>query len=201
LSPVPASGVPSGLEGMVRHPLRAALGVVAVVALALGLEACVRGEDDRNVPPSPRRSATQPPEAGRCGGQLGTEGRSAALSLTGSFPARVQATHPTFEGRVTVVNRSESRVEVLSASAPDVYLTRSRKIVATPLVRDLVGRQLVLAPGAVREFTAEGSLRGCSDGRPLPPGRYEINAVLVIVGTDGTGVREAVGGPWSLEIT
>jgi hypothetical protein len=99
------------------------------------------------------------------------------------------------------VNHSDSRVEVLSASAPDVYLTRSRKIVATPLVRDLVGRQLVLAPGAVREFTATGSLRSCSDGRPLPPGRYEIHAVLVIVGTDGTGVREAVGGPWSLEIT
>ena len=152
------------------------------------------------MPPFPRTSATEPPEAGRCGGELGNEGRSTALSLTGSFPARVRATEPTFEARVTVVNHSDSSVEVVSASAPDVYITRSHKIVATPLVRDLVGRQLVLAPGAVREFAAEGSLRGCSDGRPLPSGRYEIHAVLVIVGTDGTGVSEAVGGPWSLEI-
>jgi hypothetical protein len=58
---------------------------------------------------------------------------------------------------------------------------------------------LALAPGEARELSARGSLRRCTDGRPLPPGRYEIHAVLVIVATDG--ITEAVGGPWSLEIS
>jgi hypothetical protein len=185
LTPAPASGVLYSVEGMVRHPLRAVVGVVAALVLC-GLSGCGRGEDDRSVPR-------------RCGDEFAKAGRGPGLTLTGSFPARARATERTFEARVTVRNDADARIEVLSASAPDVYVTRSRKIVATPLVRDQLGLQLTLAPGEVREFTAAGGLRSCRDGRPLPPGRYEIHAVLVIVATNG--VVEAVGGPWSLEIS
>ena len=151
------------------------------------------------MPSSVPDGAAQPPQPRRCGDVFGEEGRGAGLTLTGSFPERVRATERTFEASVTVGNASDARVEVLAASAPDVYVTRSRKIVATPLVRDQLGRRLALAPGEAREFSAGGSLRRCTDGRPLPPGRYEIHAVLVIVAADG--IAEAVGGPWSLEIS
>ena len=185
MTPASASGVPYRVEGMVRHPLRAVVRVVAALVLC-GLSACARAEDDRSVPRG-------------CGDEFGKAGRGAAVTLTGSFPARARATERTFEASVSVRNDSDARVEALSASAPDVYVTRSGTIVATPLVRDQLGLHLTLAPGEVREFAAGGSLRGCSDGRPLPPGRYEIHAVLVIVATDD--IVEAVGGPWSLEIS
>jgi hypothetical protein len=119
----------------------------------------------------------------------------------GSFPARVRSTErPTFDGTVTVVNHSDRRVEGLGASRPDVYLLQAGRIVATPLPRDEVGVQLDLAPSAVRELTATGSLTSCSVARPLARGHYEIQAVLPIVGVDGTGIDPAVGGPWSLEV-
>jgi hypothetical protein len=102
---------------------------------------------------------------------------------------------PTFDGTVTVVNHSDRRVEGLAASRPDVYLLQSGRIVATPLPRDEVGLQFDLAPGAARDLGAAGSLTSCSAARPLAPGRYEIRAVLPIVGED-----PAVGGPWSLEV-
>jgi hypothetical protein len=164
--------MPRGVEGMVRHPLRAAFGVVG---------------DHRRVP-------------AKCGDDLPEE-RSGPLSLTGSFPARVRAfERTTFDGTVTVVNRSDRRVEGLAASRPDVYLLQSGRIVATPLPRDEVGLQVDLAPGAGRDLTATGSLTSCSAARPLAPGRYEIHAVLPIVGTDGTMSAPAVGGPWSLQV-
>lgn len=136
----------------------------------------------------------------KCGDEL-AEVRPGPLRLTGSFPARVRATErPTFDGTVTVVNHSDRRVEGLAASRPDVYLLQSGRIVATPLPRDEVGLQLDLAPGAVRDLTATGSLTSCNAARPLARGRYEIHAVLPIVGKDGTRIDPAVGGPWSFEV-
>jgi hypothetical protein len=117
------------------------------------------------------------------------------LTLIGSFPARVRSTERTFAGTVTVVNDSERRVEALAASRPDVHLVRSGKSVTRPLPRDELGLQLDLAPGATRDLAATGSLTSGSPARPLPPGRYEIHAVLPIVGE-----APAVGGPWRLEV-
>jgi hypothetical protein len=136
----------------------------------------------------------------KCGDELG-EARPGPLGLTASFPGRVRGMERrTFEGTVTVINHSDRRVEGLAASRPDVYVLESGRIVAMPLPRDEVGLQLDLAPGAVRDLTATGSLTNCSAARPLAPGRYEIHAVLPIVLRDGSSIDPAVGGPWSLEV-
>jgi hypothetical protein len=181
--------LPRGVEGLAS--LHAACGVVA--AVVLGLAACgAKGGDDP--------SAVRPPDPGRCGGTFREEPR-AGLTLAGSFPERVRATRDaTVEGTVTVTNHTDRRVEGLSASRPEVYVTRAGEIVATPLPRDEVGIVLDLAQGAARDFAAAGSLRSCSRGEPLPPGDYEVHAVLRVVEADGAQTVAAVGGPWRLEI-
>jgi hypothetical protein len=131
----------------------------------------------------------------QCGDELAGE-RPGPLTLAGSFPAAVRAAgRCTFDGTVTIVNRSDVRVEGLAASRPDVYVLQSGRIVAMPLPRDEVGLQLDLASGATRDLLASGSLTSCSAARPLAPGRYEIRAVLPVAGAD-----PAVGGPWPLEV-
>jgi hypothetical protein len=115
--------------------------------------------------------------------------RSSNMRLTGSFPARLEIGRSTFDGTVTVVNDGHRPVDALAASRPDIYVLQAGRIVATPLPRDEVGLQLHLAPGAVHKLAATGSL-------PLAPGRYEIFAVLPLVGE-----RPAIGGPFSLELT
>ena len=112
----------------------------------------------------------------------------ALLRLMGSFPARVEIGSSTFEGAVTVVNDGAEPVEALAASRPDVTVLDDGRVVISPLARDEVGIALRLAPGAGRELAAAG-------GVPPVPGRYEIRAVLPIVGED-----PAVGGPWTLEV-
>jgi hypothetical protein len=117
--------------------------------------------------------------------------------LTGSFPERVRAgEQAAFDGAVTVTNTSGRRVEGLCAIQPDVYVTQSGRTVVAPVPRDAVGVLLDLAPGASREFAGVGSLRR-PDGAALPPGRYEIHAVLRVV---GNGERSPAGGPWPLEV-
>ena len=136
------------------------------------------------------RHLSQDPHIGRGGDGLAVpSGRG--LTLTGSFPARVRAGEPTFTGTVTVTNTSAARFEGLSAVQPDVYLTASGRTVATPVPRDAVGLLLDLEPGASREFAATGSVRG------VPPGRYEIHAVLRVF---GNGEKSPAGGPWPLEV-
>ena len=116
------------------------------------------------------------------------------LALSGAFPERVRAgERSTFDGTVTITNTTERPIEGLSASRPDVYLTQGGTVVATPVPQDDLALVLELAPGAARELSATGSLRGSE--RPLPPGRYEIHAVLRLVGSE-----PAIGGPWPLEV-
>jgi hypothetical protein len=145
-------------------------------------------------------SAAERPAPGACGGPFREEGRP-GLTLAGSFPERVRARgRATFDGAVRIANHTDRRVHGLAASRPDVYVTRAGEIVATPLPRDEVGLVLDLPPGADRDFPAAGSLRSCSRGQRLPPGRYEVHAVLRIAEVDGTHTIAAVGGPWALEI-
>lgn len=116
--------------------------------------------------------------------------------MTGAFPARVRAgEESTVDGTVTVTNVTSRRIETLSASQPDVYLTREGATVTTPLPRDDVGLVLELEPGAARDFRASGSLRQTPDQRPLSRGRYELHAVLRF-GQAGS----VTGGPWALEV-
>ena len=108
------------------------------------------------------------------------------LTLIGSFPERVSGAM--FEGTVTLVNDGDERLKGLAASAPDVYVMQGGEIVAAAMPKDDVGVVVELLPGASREFPAKGSLRA------LPPGRYEVLAVLRIDG------NTAVGGPWPLQV-
>lgn len=110
------------------------------------------------------------------------------MRLTGTFPARVEIGRTTVEGTVTIVNDADHPVTALAASRPNIYILQAGRIVATPLPRDELGLSLDLAPGAAHELAAAGSL-------PRAPGRYEIYAVLPLVGE-----HPAVGGPWSLEL-
>jgi hypothetical protein len=114
-----------------------------------------------------------------------------ALSLAGSFPARLAQGVETVEGVVTVTNTSGLRFHGLSAIAPDVYLTQGGRTIAAPVPRDAVGVLLDLEPAESRELAARGSVRG------LAPGRYEIRAVLRVF---GQGECSPEGGPWPLEI-
>ena len=149
----------------------------------LALAAC--GEED-----APMEAVT----VGGCGGTLPEQDPHADLTLTGAFPERVRTERSTVEGTVTITNATSRRIDGLAASQPDVYVTQGGRIVAEPLPSDDVGLALELAPGAARDFSATGSLRGCSDQQPLPPGRYELHAVLRV------GEATAAGGPWPLEI-
>ena len=133
---------------------------------------------------------------GECGGTLPEQERDARLRVSGAFPERANATEqPMFAGTVTITNVTNRRIEGLSASQPDIYVTQHDRIVATPLPQDDVGLALELAPGAARDFRTQGSLRRCSDQQPLAPGRYELHAVLRF----GDGMA-AAGGPWSLDV-
>jgi hypothetical protein len=118
------------------------------------------------------------------------------LRLTGSFPERVSASRrSTFDGNVTLANPGDQRLEAVSASQPEVYVTQAGRFVATPVPQDALGLVVDLAAGEARDLSATGSLRRCSDGQPLPPGRYEVHAVLHFTTGDS-----AVGGPWPLVI-
>src|SRR5215210_1453501 len=118
------------------------------------------------------------------------------LTLTGRFPARARASEaPTFDGTVTVINATGERVEGLAAVQPDVFVMQSGRPLTAPVPRAPVGTLLDLAPGAAKEFTATGSLRR-PDEQPLPPGRYEIHAVLRVF---RDGDPSPAGGPWPLE--
>jgi hypothetical protein len=127
-----------------------------------------------------------------CGGTLPEHARDDRLTLTGSFPERVRGT--TLAGTVTLTNATDRRVDGLAASQAGVYVTQDGRIVAVPLPRDDVGVILELAPHQARDFPASVGLRSCRDQQPLPPGRYELHAVLPFEGAS------AAGGPWPLEI-
>jgi hypothetical protein len=121
----------------------------------------------------------------------------AVMTLTGSFPERADASaRSTFDGTVTITNTTARRIAALSASQPDVYVKQAGAVVAAPVPRDDVGLVLDLAPGEARSLIATGSLRRRDDpAAPLPPGRYEVHAVLRFA-----DMESAVGGPWELEI-
>jgi hypothetical protein len=140
--------------------------------------------------------AVDQPGVVECGGRFDDlPGPRAPLTVSGSFPARVDgaAGDGTFTG--TVIVTATQPVKGVTSPAADVYVARSGEVVATPLPKDLVGLALDLGPGASRELAATGSVRRCPQAEaPLPPGRFEVYAVVTVDGA------VAVGGPWPVDV-
>lgn len=144
-----------------------------------------------------------PSSLGRCGDSIAADvGRGGGLDLSAAFPARVaRGGEGLIRGTVTVTNRDDTRFTALSAAEADVYVTRSGRIVATPLDKDDRGLAVDLAPGANRIIPATGRLRQCADDASLEPGTYEVYAALSL--SEGTEGRPLVvaGGPWPIQVT
>ena len=165
----------------------------ALAVLLLAVTACGGGGGDTR--------PIEPTDPAGCEAMFRERASGPRVTLTGSFPERVGASRrSTFDGKVTIANPGEKRLEAVSASQPEVYVTQAGRIVATPVPQDALGLVVDLAPGAARDLSATGSLRRCADGQPLPPGRYEVHAVLRFTTGSGGEPGSAVGGPWRLVI-
>jgi hypothetical protein len=187
----------------------AAFGFVTVV-LVLGM-ACASGGGqtvgvavDSAVPEDNEMEWAALPECGdRIEALLGEVTSSAAV--TGEFPSRIDSSGDgTFAGTVTITSTGSRIVGVTSPEA-DVYIVRAGQIVSTPLPKDFIGQSVDLSPGASQTFTAKGTIRSCGAGdsgvgEPLPAGRYDVFAVVVVNRDDRPAVI-AAGGPWPLEVT
>jgi hypothetical protein len=124
-----------------------------------------------------------------------------ALVVRGEFPEALdRGGDGMFAGTVTVTNTGPRLTGVASPEA-DVYVTGDGEIVATALPKDSIGRPVDLDSGASMTFTARGAVRPCAagGGERLPPGRYEVFAVVVVNRDDGSAIT-ASGGPWPLDV-
>lgn len=167
-----------------------------LAAVALCTTACAGGQSVGAPPPSSAPDQPAKPEgrgttvSAGCGEVIAAGG---PLKVAGEFPAK--ATPDAFTGKVTVTAGPTEVVGVTSPEA-DVFLARDGWIVAVPLPKDLVGKQVRLGSEV---FDARGSARDCATDGALAAGRYEIYARVVVTAEDGTSV-EATGGPWPLEL-
>lgn len=122
-----------------------------------------------------------------------------ALTLTAGFPATASAADQMVTGTVEVTSR-RAITGVVSPRA-EAFLIRDGRVVTMPMPQDMSGVRWDLASGAVQRVPADAALVSCEPGgAPLPPGRYEVYARVVITPDDGPSIA-SVGGPWSLEVT
>ncbi len=120
------------------------------------------------------------------------------LRVVARFPESVQAGQPAVSGTVEVISREPMRG--VAAPAADVFLVRDDQVVAMPMPQDAMGVRWELAAGETRSVPAVASLASCeSHGEPVPPGRYELYARVVLTPDDGPA-RRAFGGPWRLDV-
>jgi hypothetical protein len=132
-------------------------------------------------------------------------GRAGPLAMTGEFPSQVAGSGDgMFVGRATVTSTGP-RVSGVTSPEADVFVVRAGEVVSTPLPKDLIGMLVDLGPGASKAFAARGTIRRCAArdsgvGELLPPGRYDVFAVVVVNRDDGSAVA-ATGGPWPVEVT
>lgn len=133
----------------------------------------------------------------RCGRPLDVPAPG-GLQLAGSFPESVPAGQPTVDGSVEVTSRDA--VRGVAARAADAFLVRDEEVVTMPVAQDAAGVRWELAAGETRTMSATASLVSCEpDGGPLPPGRYELYARVVVTPDDGEA-QTAIGGPWPLRL-
>jgi hypothetical protein len=118
--------------------------------------------------------------------------------LVARFPDSVQAGQQAVSGRIEVT--SPEAVRGVAAPAADVFLVRDGQVVAMPVPQDAIGVRWELAAGETRSVPAPASLVSCKpQGGPLPPGRYELYARMVLTPDDGAA-QQAFGGPWRLGV-
>ncbi len=120
------------------------------------------------------------------------------LTLVARFPATARAADRMVTGTVEVTSRAAVRGVV--APRAQAFLVRDGRVVSTPVAQDLSGVQWDLASGSVERLPADAALVSCEDGgAPLPPGRYEVYARVVVMPGDGPGLA-SVAGPWPIEV-
>lgn len=120
------------------------------------------------------------------------------LRLAGRFPESVPAGRQTVDGSVEVTSREA--VRGVAARAADAFLVRDDQVVTMPMAQDAAGVRWELAAGETRRMPATASLVSCEpDVGPLPPGRYELYARVVLTQDDGKA-QTAIGGPWLLRL-
>jgi hypothetical protein len=187
---VEAAAVAAGWEGARRvGPLLA--------ALALGLAGCGGGADDRSTGGEESRVKSETGGV-RCGRPIDLP-PPGGLRLVGRFPASVPAGQPTVGGIVEVTSREA--VRGVAAPAADAFLVRDDQVVTTPMAQDAIGVRWQLAAGETRTMPAMASLVSCEpDGGPLPPGRYELYARVVLTADDDGPAQTGFGGPWPLRL-
>lgn len=136
----------------------------------------------------------------RCGDSTtALPGTAGGLVLDGAFPAVVEdVERGIFAGTVTLRSSGAELSGVTSPEA-DVVVARAGQVVVEPLVKDAVGRPVQLSPGDVVELGASGGLASCTGSGMLPPGPYEVHAVVVITRDDGPDLVVS-GGPWPLRV-
>jgi hypothetical protein len=162
--------------------------LIRVAALMLAVAGCGEAEESPVTP--------EPGEV-RCGRPIDLPGPG-ELRLAGRFPESVPAGQPAVDGVVDVTSRNA--VRGVAAAAADVFLVRDGRVVTTPMAQDAVGVRWELAAGEMRTMPAMASLVSCEpDGEPLPPGRYELYARVVLTPDEGPP-RTAFGGPWRLRL-
>jgi len=121
-----------------------------------------------------------------------------SLTLDGEFPTSASRSAGTVEGTVTVTNTG-APVRGDTSPLADVYVARDGRIVANPAPKDLIAQPFDLTTGAETRFPATADLHACDGGRPLPPGTYELYAVVSVV--QGSTTVRATGGPFRLDLT
>lgn len=144
------------------------------------------------------------PRGPRCGEAFAGAARvDGPLELRGAFPATAGAGE-LVQVQLSLVNRGARPFSGVAASSADVYAVKAGSVVAEPLARDDSGIAVDLPPGAAIALPAAGRLVRCdADPQvarpPLPPGAYQLHAMLSVV--DDTGeVVVAMGGPWAVEV-
>jgi hypothetical protein len=171
-----------------------------LAALVLGVAGCGDGAVGGSVGAEESRVKSEPGEQSgevRCGRPIDLP-VPGGLRLVGRFPESVPAGQQTVGGIVEVTSREA--VRGVAAPAADVFLVRDDRVVTTPMAQDAIGVRWELAAGETRRMPAMASLVSCEpDGGPLPPGRYELYARVVLTPYDGPA-QTAFGGPWRLRL-
>lgn len=164
--------------------------------LVLGVPGCSDGAVGGSVGAEESRVKSEPGEV-RCGRPFRLPA-PAGVRLVARFPENVSAGEQTVSGIVEVASREAMRG--VAAPAADVFLVREDLVVTMPLAQDAIGVRWELAAGETRSMPAVASLLSCEPGgAPLPPGRYELFARVVLTPDDGAAQR-AFGGPWRLRV-